>query len=42
MTKVLIGSAEAQPIELFAIFASWKRGKGIGDKVARFRQVNAT
>jgi hypothetical protein len=24
----------------FAIFAGWKRGKGIGDKVARFRQVN--
>jgi hypothetical protein len=24
----------------FAVFANWKRGKGIGDKVARFRQVN--
>ena len=24
----------------FAIFANWKREKGIGDKVARFRQVN--
>jgi len=24
----------------FAIFAGWKRRKGIGDKVARFRQVN--
>ena len=24
----------------FAIFSSWKREKAIGDKVARFRQVN--
>jgi len=24
----------------FAVFSSWRRGKTIGDKVARFRQVN--